>query len=92
VTQHCTTSKSKTYHGDQWVTVELEVRGNKLVRHIVEGETVMSYSEPQLDESDAHARKLLAESGKMLSEGYLSVQAESHPTEFRKIELLKLED
>ncbi|MBT5739120.1 MAG: DUF1080 domain-containing protein, partial [Planctomycetes bacterium] len=28
---------------------------------------------------------------KMLSEGYISLQAESHPTEFRKIELQKLD-
>ena len=90
VTQHCTNSKSKTYHGDQWVTLELEVRGNKLIKHIIDGETVMSYSEPQLDEKDANAQKLLTQGSKMLSEGYISVQAESHPTEFRKIELLKL--
>lgn len=91
-TQHCTESKSKTYHGDQWVTVELEVHGDKLIKHLVEGETVLSYSHPQLDEGDADARKLAAQGPKLLSGGSLSLQAESHPVEFRKVELLKLED
>jgi 3-keto-disaccharide hydrolase len=92
VTQHCTDSKSKTYDGDQWVTVEIEVHGNRLIRHIVEGETVLSYSQPQLDETDAHARKLAQAGPRLLSGGFVSLQAESHPIEFRKVELLKLEE
>jgi hypothetical protein len=91
-TPHCTSSSSKTYHGDQWVTVELEVRGNKLIKHIVEGQTVLSYGQPQLDDSDPDARKLAQLGPKQLSGGYISLQAESHPVEFRKVELLKLEE
>src|SRR5690606_28094371 len=91
VTQHCLNSKSKTYHGDQWVTAEIEVHGNRLIRHIINGEVVMEYSEPQLDDGDADAKKLLAAGAdRMLGEGYISIQAESHPTQFRKIELLPL--
>lgn len=91
VTQHCINSSSKTYHGDQWVTAEIEVHGNRLIRHIINGEVVMEYSEPQLDEGDADAKKLLqAGADRMLGEGYISIQAESHPTQFRKIELLPL--
>lgn len=59
VTRHCNNSRSKTYHGDQWVTVEVEVRGNKLIKHVIEGKTVLEYSQPQLDEKDAQARKLI---------------------------------
>jgi hypothetical protein len=91
ITQHCTDSSSKTYHGDQWVTVEVEVRGNDSIKHIVEGETVLSYTQPQLDESDALAQRLITQgAAKMLREGYICLQAESHPVEFRKVELLKL--
>jgi hypothetical protein len=90
ITRHCTNSTSKTYHGENWVTVELEVRGNKLIKHIVEGQPVLSYSEPQLDDRDAHAKKLMEKGGKMLSGGSISLQSESHPVEFRKVELLKL--
>jgi hypothetical protein len=91
ITQHCTNSKSKTYHGDQWVTVEVEVRGSKSMKHFVEGALVMEYTEPQLDEKDGDAKKLLAAGApKLIEKGWISLQAESHPTEFRKIELLKL--
>lgn len=91
VTRHCTNSSSKTYHGDQWVTVEIEVRGSRLVKHIVEGETVLSYAEPQLDERDPHARELARrQGGKLLERGYICLQSESHPVEFRKVEILRL--
>jgi hypothetical protein len=89
LTRHCTNSRSKTYHGDGWVTVEIEVRGSRLIKHIVEGETVLEYSQPQLDENDANTKRLI-EGGKMLEGGYISLQSESHPIEFRKVELLKL--
>lgn len=93
VTQHCINSSSKTYHGDQWVTAEVEVHGNRLIRHIINGEIVLEYAEPQLDEGDADAQRLLkAGTDRMVSEGYISLQAESHPLQFRKVELLPLEE
>jgi hypothetical protein len=90
ITQHCNNSRSKTYHGDEWVTVEVEVHGNGLIRHIVDGETVIEYEKAQLDETDADARKLIKNDDKMLREGTISLQSESHPIEFRKVELLSL--
>jgi hypothetical protein len=76
---HCIESSSETYHGDQWVTVELEVHGSELARHKVNGETVMEYGELQLDD------------GTPLAAGYIALQAETHPTEFRSVRLLNLE-
>jgi hypothetical protein len=90
ITQHCTDSTSKTYHGDQWVTVEAEVHGSSLIKHIVEGETVLAYTEPQLDESDPLGKRLIKNGDKLLREGFVSLQAESHPVQFRKVELRKL--
>lgn len=92
-TQHCTNSKSQTYHGDQWVTVELEVRGNKIIKHIIDGKTILEYTQPQLDPGDASAQRLLAQGAdKMITGGTISLQSESHPVHFRKVELLKLEE
>ncbi len=91
VTRHCNSSKSKTYHGDQWVTAQVEVHGNEVVRHVVNGETVLEYEKPQLDERDADARKLMENGDKMLHEGYICLQAESHPVEFRRVEILRLD-
>lgn len=90
-TPHCTNSSSKTYHGDQWVTVELEVLGGKRICHKIDGRPVLEYSEPQLDDRDANARRLLdAGASKMLTSGTISLQSESHPIEFRKVELREL--
>ena len=91
LTRHCTNSKSKTYRGDQWVTVELEVNGSGLIRHLVEGKPVLEYEQPQLDDSDADAKKLIKNGQKLISGGTISLQSESHPVEFRKVEILPLE-
>jgi len=91
ITDHCTSSDSKTYHGDQWVKAEVHVHGNDVIRHFINGKLVMEYAQPQLDETDSDARKLLGTMDKMLSEGYIALQAESHPFEFRNVQLLELE-
>ncbi len=90
ITQHCTDSKSKTYHGDQWVTVEVEAHGNGVIKHIVDGQTVLEYEKAQLDDRDPDGRRLIKDGEKMLQGGTISLQSESHPIEFRKVELLPL--
>jgi hypothetical protein len=92
ITRHCNDSRSKTYRGDQWVTIEVEVHGNGLIKHIVNGETVLEYSKPQLDESDPDAKTLMKNGNKMLSGGSISLQSESHPVEFRKVEIRELKE
>ena len=77
--RHCIYSSSATYHGDQWVSVEIEVRGSEVIRHRIDGKVVLEYKLPQLDD------------GTLLEKGTISIQAESHPTQFRKIELKVLE-
>lgn len=91
-TEHCIVSKSETYHGDQWVTLEIEVHGSELIKHIINGKTVMTYAQPQLDPNDADAKKLITDGNLLLSEGYIALQAESHPVEFRKVQLRPLEN
>jgi hypothetical protein len=90
-TKHCINSTSKTYRGDQWVRVEAEVLGSERITHRVNGETVLTYEKPQIGggnvtDFDSSVKK----DGTLLSEGYISLQSESHPVEFRKVELLNL--
>ena len=87
ITRHCTSSRSKTYAGDQWVTALIRVRGNRLIEHIIDGQTVLSYTQPQLDETDEDAKPLLDKKDKQLQGGTISLQSESHSVEFRKVEL-----
>ena len=104
--RHCINSNSKTYHGDQWVNVEVIVMGGESIAHIIENDTVLKYQFPQigggftnpkLGEKDWTSRGVvqskdiwIAQSGKILSKGYISLQAESHPIDFKNIELLNL--
>jgi hypothetical protein len=76
---HIINSKSKTYRGDEWVTIEVEVRPHT-IKHFCEGKVVLQYDDPQLDD------------GTKLTGGTISIQAESHPCEFRKIEIMPLTD
>lgn len=92
VTQHCINSTSQTYHGDQWVRAEILVLGDSLIRHFVNGEQVLEYEKPQMGGGavSGHDPSIFVE-GKLLSRGTISLQSESHPIEFRKVELLNLQ-
>jgi len=88
ITQHCITSTSKTYDGDEWVNFELVVYGDSIIHHIVNGDTVLTYSKPQIG-GDLPEGFPLPE-GTPLTSGYIALQAESAPFDFRKVELLDL--
>ena len=91
VTEHCINSTSKTFRGDEWVRVEVEVHGDGLVQHRVNGELVLSYEKPQVGGGVVSNYDPAAKpDGKLLTEGTISLQSESHPIEFRKVELLNL--
>lgn len=90
-TPHCINSQSRTFDGDQWVRVELVVLGDSLIRHMVNGDTVLEYTRPQIgggvvNNFDPEVKL----DGSSLTEGYIALQSESHPVEFRKVELLEL--
>ena len=71
--------------------LDVEVHGKRLIRHCFNGEEVISYGQPQLG-GNAHAEALAAAANdKMLSEGYFCLQSESHPVEFRKIEIQEIQ-
>lgn len=91
LTRHCTNSTSKTYRGEQWVRTEILVLGSSSFRHYVEGDLVLEYEMPQYGGGnvDGHDPKDKPD-GELMSGGYISLQSESHPVEFRKVELLNL--
>lgn len=89
VTQHCINSSSRTFRGEEWVNVELIVLGDSIIHHLVNGDTVLTYMQPQIDGGDLPEGFPLLD-GTLLSSGYIALQAESHPFQFRKVELLDL--
>jgi len=91
VTEHCPPLSHKTATAQAWHTMEVVVNGSSSFTHILDGDTVAYYEHPQLDKTDADAQRLLTGGDLLLNKGYIAIQAETHPTEFRKIELLVLE-
>jgi hypothetical protein len=67
------------------------VRGNQMIRHLLDGQTVLEYTKPQFDERDKSAKKLIKDGKLELSGGTISLQSESHPCEFRKVEIMVLD-
>ncbi len=91
VTQHCVQSSSKTYHGDDWVRAEIVVLGDSLISHLLDGEVVLSYTHPQVGGGSVNQYDPeMKIDGQPLADGYISLQSESHPIEFRKVEILNL--
>ena len=90
-TRHCINSTSKTYHGEEWVRAEIEVHGDGMIRHRVNGEEVLAYEMPQVGGGAvSNHDPAVKQDGQLLRSGTLSLQSESHPIEFRKVELLNL--
>ena len=88
---HCLNSSSKTYDGDQWVRAELIVLGDSLITHIINGDTVLQYSKPQIGGGVANGYDpKMKIDGKLLSSGYIALQSEGQPIDFRKVELKEL--
>lgn len=76
---HIINSSSDTFHGDQWVTAELIVHGSEKAEHFINGKKVLEYTGLQWDDRTPNGS------------GFIALQAESHPTDFRKVRLLNLE-
>ncbi len=102
--KHCIKSKSKTYFGDQWVHAEAIVLGGESMTFIIERDTVLQFKLPQIGASKPNTyykgeqwenwgmnpKDWNTKAGDILREGYISLQAESHPIDFKNIELLDL--
>lgn len=80
----------RTFYGDVWVTAEIEVNHGK-IRHFVNGEEILSFEDPQLDTTNKIAKNLAMNGSTTVSEGYISLQSNSHPMDFRKIEIRPIE-
>jgi hypothetical protein len=90
-TPHCINSTSQTYHGDQWVQANFIVMGDEEVHHLVGQDTVISYFKPQIGGGNVSpVDPAVKVDGKLLKSGYISLQSESHPIDFRRVALVDL--
>lgn len=88
ITEHCINSTSKTFYDEQWIDLELLVIRDSIISHFVNGVKVISYSRPEIG---GEYNTLSEREGEIVKDGYISLQSESHPIEFRKIELMELD-
>lgn len=87
--EHCISANTKFYQDGAWVKLDIIVHGSKQIYHVIEDDTVLAYSNPQV------GGYLLPEDypiskGTLLSNGYIALQAEGQPIDFRKVELFDL--
>lgn len=102
--EHCINSTSKTYEGEGWVNAVLEVYGDSLIRHIIEGDTVLTYHNPligggfvspQFDWTAAHisnSKIWTDKDNQPLTSGYIALQAEGQAIDFKNIKLLVIKE
>lgn len=86
---HCVSAEAPTFHGEEWVTVDLIVLGDSLVAHVIGADTVLAYARLVVGGAteEEFGAAVVAE-GSPLTSGYIALQSESHPIQFRQV-LLK---
>jgi len=91
VKPHCVNSTSKIYGNDDWIAVEVEVLGSEHVRHLIDRQVLLEYETPTIGGGVATGfDPAIKKDGTVLADGYIGLQAESQPVEFRNIKLLNL--
>ena len=91
VPSHCINSNSKTYDGEQWVNAELIVLGDSLITHIINGDTVLQYSKPQIGGGVVNRYDPeIKIDGKLLNSGFIALQSEGQEIDFRNISIMDL--
>ncbi len=78
----------RTFHGDQWVTAEIEVRNGKIT-HYVNGEQIIQFNNPKYDSAHAIAKGFIVKGNDLVKDGFISLQSNSHPMDFRRIEIME---
>jgi hypothetical protein len=86
---YCTPpSVKRTMDGDQWVTAEIDVHDGKIT-HFINGEQVIQFENPRYDSANPLAKDFITRGNDLVKDGYISLQSNSHPMDFRKIEIMK---
>lgn len=86
---YCTPATVKrTFHGDQWVTAEIEVRDGT-IRHFVNGEEILQFTDPVYDTAHTIGKTFIVNGDNKVRSGFISLQSNSHPIDFRKVEILE---
>ena len=91
ITEHCIMADSKTYYSEKWIEAEVIVTKDS-ISHFIDGKLAISYSNPSIGGEflESTSKNIQAKDGQALLSGYISLQSESHPIEFKNIQILEL--
>ncbi len=90
---YCSKLSDVNIPGEEWTSILAEVDGGKRVRQAVNGGIIVAYTDITLDDANVDAQRLIAGGAdKNVTSGYIGVQSNGHPVEFRRIDILPLED
>ncbi len=85
---HIIQSTAETYQPGDWVRAEIIVHGNDSIVHIINGRKVLEYTHPQIGGGVVTGYDpTMFQEGRALSEGFIGLQSEGQPVDFRKVEL-----
>jgi hypothetical protein len=92
VTQHIIESSGPTIPPGEWVRAELLVDGDRSITHFINGQKVLEYSRPIIGGEvlgDFDPAEFV--DGRPLTSGFIALQAEGQPIDFRKVEIQLLD-
>ena len=79
------------FRSSMWVTATLRARADGTVEHLVNGTLVLQYAGPVVGGGNVSEWASGApEPGTFLTGGYIALQSESHPIEFRRVAIRRL--
>ena len=89
--EHCLDSSSKSYPREEWVHADLIVYGDSSIIHMINGDTVLRYSKPTMGGGVVNGYdSLIWKPGKPLTQGYVALQSEGQPIDFKNIKIREL--
>lgn len=78
----------KQVPADDWVTAEIEVH-NGTIKHFINGEEVLSFEDPHYDSTNAIAKNFINGTDTKVSSGFISLQSNSHPMDFKSVAIIE---
>ncbi len=90
---HCIAANAPTIPDNRWVLAEALVLGDERIVHYIDGEPVIEYTKPTTGGGvvSGHRPEMKPE-GEPLASGYIALQSEGHPIQFRRVEILDLSE
>lgn len=88
---HCIQSTSPTFRNEEWIRAEALVLGDSIIKYIVNGDTVLVFEKPVYGGGVVtNYDPAQKPDGQPLVSGFIALQSESSPVEFRKVEIIDL--